>query len=111
MKKVSYTEMKNGTKEDYLFLEKHEKKSENMELSNSIKPQPNSLVASLQSNLSFHDVNPVTKIEGSRNACYIAISSNNKIWKSIEDNKFNQRFHKNRVEKKSIVSKFKNIFR
>ena len=25
MKKVSFTEMKNGTKEDYLFLEKHEK--------------------------------------------------------------------------------------
>jgi len=26
MKKVSFTEMKNGTKEDYLFLEKHEKR-------------------------------------------------------------------------------------
>ena len=26
MKKVSFTEMKNGTKEDYLFLDKHEKK-------------------------------------------------------------------------------------
>ena len=25
MKKVSFTEMKNGTKEDYIFLEKHEK--------------------------------------------------------------------------------------
>ena len=25
MKKVSFTEMKHGTKEDYLFLEKHEK--------------------------------------------------------------------------------------
>ena len=25
MKKVSFTEMKNGTKEDYLLLEKHEK--------------------------------------------------------------------------------------
>jgi len=25
MKKVSFTEMKNGTKEDYMFLEKHEK--------------------------------------------------------------------------------------
>ena len=25
MKKVSFTEMKNGTKEDYLFLDKHEK--------------------------------------------------------------------------------------
>ena len=26
MKKVTFTEMKNGTKEDYLFLDKHEKK-------------------------------------------------------------------------------------
>ena len=26
MKKVSFTEMKHGTKEDYLFLDKHEKK-------------------------------------------------------------------------------------
>jgi len=26
MKKVSFTEMKNGTKDDYLFLDKHEKK-------------------------------------------------------------------------------------
>ena len=25
MKKVSFTEMKNGTKDDYLFLDKHEK--------------------------------------------------------------------------------------
>ena len=25
MKKVSFTEMKNGTKEDYLLLDKHEK--------------------------------------------------------------------------------------
>jgi|TARA_B100000953_G_scaffold5551_1_gene4898 hypothetical protein len=25
VKKVSFTEMKNGTKEDYLLLEKHEK--------------------------------------------------------------------------------------
>ena len=25
MKKVSFTEMKNGTREDYLFLDKHEK--------------------------------------------------------------------------------------
>ena len=25
MKKVSFTEMKNGTKDDYLFLDRHEK--------------------------------------------------------------------------------------
>ena len=29
MKKVSFTEMKNGTKEDYLFLDKHEKNFSN----------------------------------------------------------------------------------
>ncbi len=29
MKKVSFTEMKNGTKDDYLFLDKHEKKFAN----------------------------------------------------------------------------------
>ena len=29
MKKVSFTEMKNGTKKDYLFLDKHEKKFAN----------------------------------------------------------------------------------
>lgn len=87
------------------------KKSEELEISHTIKPLPNSLVASLQSNISFHDVNPVTKIEGSRNACYIAISSNNKIWKTIENNKFNKKFHKNRVEQKNIFKKLKNIFK
>ena len=45
-----------------------------LNISKIIKPTPNTLVASLQTNLSFHDVNPVTKINGSRNACYIAIS-------------------------------------
>jgi len=88
-----------------------EKKSEKMEIANSIKPKPNSLVASLQSNISFHDVNPVSNIDGSRNACYIAISSNNKIWRSIEYNEFNKKFHKNRVENKGILEKFKKIFR
>ena len=29
MKKVSFTEMKDGTKEDYLFLDKHEKNLQN----------------------------------------------------------------------------------
>tara|TARA_B110000027_G_scaffold133884_1_gene163726 strand:- start:2635 stop:3063 length:429 start_codon:yes stop_codon:yes gene_type:complete len=77
-------------------------------IDNIIKPKPNVVVASVQSNISFHDVNPVTKINGTRNACYIAISSNNKIWKNIEYNNFNKRFHKNRVVNKlSFLKKIK----
>ena len=88
------------------------KEKQELKIANIIKPQPNVLVASLQSNLSFHDVNPVTEIKGTRNACYIAISSDNKIWKDIENNNFNKTFHKNRVERKDgILQKIKNIFK
>ena len=41
---------------------------------------------------------------------YIAISSNNKIWKNIENNQFNQKFHKNRITKPSIIEKIKSFF-
>tara|TARA_A100001015_G_scaffold45173_1_gene49769 strand:+ start:576 stop:1433 length:858 start_codon:yes stop_codon:yes gene_type:complete len=88
------------------------KVNDTLEISNIIKPTPNSLVASLQSNISFHDVNPVTEIDGTRNACYIAISSNNKIWKNLEYNQFNKKFHKNRVKKNnSIFEKVINFFK
>ena len=88
------------------------KVNDTLEISNIIKPTPNSLVASLQSNISFHDVNPVTEIDGTRNACYIAISSNNKIWKNLEYNQFNKKFHKNRVKKdNSIFEKVVNFFK
>ena len=43
-------------------FENLEKGKDNLVISNVIKPKPNSLVASLQSNISFHDVNPVTEI-------------------------------------------------
>ena len=81
-----------------------------LEIANIIKPTPNRLVASLQTNLSFHDVNPVRKINGSRNACYIAISSCNKIWKDIENNEFNKKFHRNRITTNSIIERIKNFF-
>lgn len=88
------------------------KEKDNLVISNVIKPKPNSLVASLQSNISFHDVNPVTEIIGTRNACYIAISSNDKIWKEIELNEFNQKYHKNRlIPKYSFIREIKNIFK
>lgn len=84
------------------------KYKDKLTINNIIKPKPNVLVASVQSNISFHDVNPVTRINGTRNACYIAISSNNKIWKNIEYNNFNKRFHKNRVVSKlSFLKKIK----
>ena len=88
------------------------KEMNKLNISKIIKPTPNTLVASLQTNLSFHDVNPVTKIDGSRNAFYIAISSNNKIWKNIENNQFNKKFHKNRLKKSdNIFEKVKNFFK
>ena len=86
------------------------KELEKLNISKVIKPTPNTLVASLQTNSSFHDVNPVTKIDGSRNACYIAISSNNNIWKNLENNQFNKKFHKNRIKKINFFQKLKNFF-
>jgi hypothetical protein len=49
------------------------------------RPQSNLLVASLQSNLAFHDVNPVTAIVGVRKAFYMAVSCSAEIWKSPRD--------------------------
>ena len=88
-----------------------EKHSEELRISNIINPKPNTLVASLQNNISFHDVNPVEDISGSRNAFYIAISANEAIWKKIENNEFNIKYHKNRVTKKSKLSLLLDIFR
>lgn len=49
-------------------------------LSKTIKPKHNRLVISLQTNKALHDVNPVSFIEGSRKAFYLAISSNKSLW-------------------------------
>ena len=75
-----------------------------------IKPEKNCLIASLQNNLAFHDVNPIEYIEGSRNAFYLAISSSIPIWKNVERNKFNILHNKNRVGL-SLFQKFKNLFK
>ena len=66
------------------------KDNNKLKIDNSIKPLPNLMIASLQNNISFHDVNPVLEIEGSRNAFYIAISASSSIWKNIENNHFNE---------------------
>ena len=78
----------------------------NLELHDSVKPEKNLLIGGLQNNLAFHDVNPVTLIEGSRNAFYLAISSSIPIWKVVGHSKFNSTYNKNRV-KLSFYQKLK----
>jgi len=89
-----------------------------MKVFETIKPKENLMIVSLQNNISFHDVNPVTEINGTRNAFYMAISSNVKIWKNLEDNNFNKNFNKNRYIAKGknkinlIIKKvYKKIFK
>jgi len=43
------------------------------------------MVASLQSNRAFHDVNPVTAITGVRKAMYLAVSCSAEIWRPDRD--------------------------
>ena len=59
-----------------------------MKIEKVIQPKPNLLLASIQNNMSFHDVNPIKEISGTRNALYIAISCNNPIWKKVKVNNF-----------------------
>ena len=80
-----------------------EKINNDMKLFEIVKLKENLMIISLQNNISFHDVNPVTEIDGTRNAFYMAISSNTKIWKNLEDSNFNKNFNKNRY-----ISKGKN---
>lgn len=49
----------------------------------SIKPEQNLLIASLQTNSAFHDVNPVKNIIGQRNTAYAAIHMCGKVSKEI----------------------------
>ena len=69
-----------------------------MKIEKVIQPKPNLLLASIQNNVGFHDVNPITYIEGSRKAFFMAISASCKIWKSLEDNHFNRLYNPNRTQ-------------
>jgi len=79
---------------------------EKVQIAKEIKPNANLLIASLQNNISYHDVNPITEITGTRNAFYIAISCNNPIWKNIKVNDFNLKYNRNRC-KLGFLSKIK----
>ncbi len=87
----------------------YQKVNNNLKIFDTFKPVGNRLIASLQNNEAFHDVNPVTEIDGQRNAFYLAISSTKKIWKSSKRNKINMMYNKNRVEK-SLIKKLLNKF-
>tara|TARA_A100001015_G_scaffold285560_1_gene353212 strand:+ start:159 stop:881 length:723 start_codon:yes stop_codon:yes gene_type:complete len=93
---------------DYLEGGEHriyEKKNNNLEIFESLEPVKNRIVASVQNNFAFHDVNPIKKIEGQRNALYLAISSNKKIWNDCEKNSFNKKYNPNRYN----YSKYENL--
>jgi hypothetical protein len=46
-----------------------------------VHPKANLLIASLQSNRAFHDVEPIAGIDGERRAFYMAVSCSKPIWK------------------------------
>ena len=63
-------------------------------LEKTIDIKENLLLASLQSNEAFHDVNPLLK--GERRGMYLSISCSKTIWKEIKDPKL-RRLSKNRI--------------
>ena len=83
--------------------------SGDLEIHESIEPEKNLLIAGLQNNLAFHDVNPVKSIDGSRNAFYLAISCSSSVWKDVKSNEFNLKYNKNRV-KLNIYQKINKFF-
>ena len=74
------------------------KNKKDLNIFKTIYPKKNTLIASIQNNIAFHDVNPVTNIEGQRNAFYLAISSNLRIWKNLKRNRVNLLYNKNRYD-------------
>ena len=82
-----------------------DKNKKGLEVSKIYEPEKNVLIATLQNNVAFHDVNPITYIEGQRNAFYLAISSNKRTWKPSTRNYINKKYNKNRVEN-TVFKKF-----
>jgi len=81
-----------------------------MEEVRAITPSPNLLIGNVNSNKAYHDVNPITYIEGSRKAFFMAISASCKIWKGLEDNHFNRLYNPNRTQaytRRNPLSKIK----
>ena len=82
-----------------------EKKNKELQVYESFEPIKNRVIASVQNNSAFHDVKPIKKITGQRNAFYLAISANKKIWNDCEKNNFNKKYNPNRYH----YSKYENF--
>ena len=102
-----YNVMKGGQHRLY----KVSKNNKELEVNKIYEPEKNLLIATLQNNVAFHDVNPITFIEGQRNAFYLAISSNKRTWKPSTRNYINKKYNKNRVENTVFKKFFLNIKR
>jgi len=89
----------------------YKKNNNNLKIYKEIKPSGNRVIASLQNNSAFHDVNPVSDITGQRNVFYLAISASKKIWKSCKRDKININFNKNRVKDNIFKSFVKKIIK
>jgi len=101
-----YNIMEGGQHRLYKISNNNEKE---LEVSKIYEPKKNLLIASLQNNFAFHDVNPITHIEGQRNAFYMAISSNKRTWRPSKRNYINKKYNKNRVENTFLKKCFLNI--
>lgn len=64
-------------------------------------PKPNLMIASLQSNRAFHDVNPITEIEGVRKGFYLAVSCSTAIWRPAKE-RWMQKLSRNRLKRSAI---------
>jgi len=92
----------------------YKKVSEDLVIDKIYPVKKNFMIASLQNNVAFHDVNPIEKIDGKRNAYYMAISSSKKIWRDCNNSKINLRYNKNRIKKNLLektLSKIRGIFK
>lgn len=70
------------------------------------------LIASLQSNRAFHDVEPIAKIDGERRAFYMAVSCSEPVWKKEVHRKLSA-LNKNRYDPSPpsrIVAKLQRLF-
>jgi len=69
-----------------------------IQIAKEINPESNLLIASLQNNISYHDVNPIKEISETFNAFYIAVSCSNPKRKKIKVNDFNLKHNRNRCK-------------
>jgi hypothetical protein len=87
----------------------YEKKEKDLKIFESYKPVKNRVIASIQNNNAFHDVNPIKEIVGQRNAFYLAISGTKKIWEDCEKNSLNKRYNSNRYYYSNFDLIFKRV--